>query len=114
MSPSRSPTPCTRGRARYAAAPRSPCAGLTWPVVRVTASMQGLRELRVGATGDGFTWGLAPAPEAYREYLEGFGVALVNAQVAEICFARQECLVSSAHGQADRIQQAVRHEQIGE
>jgi SAM-dependent MidA family methyltransferase len=57
------------------------------PVVRVTASMQGLRELRVGVTGDGFAWVLASAPEAYREYLEGFSVALVNAQVAEICFA---------------------------
>jgi len=57
------------------------------PVVRVTAGMQGLQELRVGAQGDGFAWVLAPAPEAYREYLERFGVALANAQVAEICFA---------------------------
>ncbi|MGH9317943.1 MAG: class I SAM-dependent methyltransferase [Thermoanaerobaculia bacterium] len=57
------------------------------PVVRVTAGMQGLSELRVGAGPDGFAWVLAPAPEAYREYLERFGVALANGQIAEICFA---------------------------
>ncbi len=57
------------------------------PVVRVTVDAQGLRELRVGAEGDGFAWVLAPAPEAYREYLESFGLTLANAQVAEICFA---------------------------
>ena len=33
------PTPCTRRRARYAATPRSSCAGLTLPVVRVTAPL---------------------------------------------------------------------------
>jgi SAM-dependent MidA family methyltransferase len=56
------------------------------PVVRVTGSTKGLQELRVGFEADAFVWKLAPAPEAYREHLERFGVALENGQVGEISF----------------------------
>lgn len=56
------------------------------PVVRVTGSTKGLQELRVDFEGDAFVWRLAPAPEAYREHLERFGVVLENGQVAEISF----------------------------
>jgi len=56
------------------------------PVVRVTGSSRGLQELRVDCEGDGFVWRLAPAPDAYREHLERFGVALEPGQVGEISF----------------------------
>jgi SAM-dependent MidA family methyltransferase len=56
------------------------------PVVRVTGSARGLQELRVDAEGDVFVWRVAPAPEAYREHLERFGVVLEPGQVAEISF----------------------------
>lgn len=56
------------------------------PVVRVTGSAKGLQELRVDFESDAFVWRLVPAPEAYREHLERFGVALEPGQVAEISF----------------------------
>jgi len=56
------------------------------PVVRVTGSPNGLLELRVGFESDAFVWKVAPAPDAYREHLERFGVVLENGQVAEISF----------------------------
>jgi len=56
------------------------------PVVRVTGSSRGLQELRVDVEGDGFVWRLAPAPDAYREHLERYGVSLEPGQVGEISF----------------------------
>ena len=56
------------------------------PVVRVTGSPRGLQELRVGYEGDSFVWRLAPAPEAYREHLERYGITLESGQVGEISF----------------------------
>ncbi|MEO8430401.1 MAG: SAM-dependent methyltransferase [Acidobacteriota bacterium] len=56
------------------------------PVVRVTGSGRGLQELRVDFEGDAFVWKLAPAPDAYREHLERYGVVLEPGQVAEISF----------------------------
>ena len=56
------------------------------PVVRVTGSARGLQELRVDFEGDAFVWRLVPAPEAYREHLERYGVVLEPGQVGEISF----------------------------
>ena len=56
------------------------------PVVRVTGSSRGLQELRVDVEGDGFVWRLAPAPDAYREHLERYGISLEPGQVGEISF----------------------------
>jgi SAM-dependent MidA family methyltransferase len=56
------------------------------PVVRVTGSARGLQELRVDFESDAFVWRLAPAPEAYREHLDRYGVSLEPGQVAEISF----------------------------
>ncbi len=56
------------------------------PVVRVTGSPRGLQELRVDFEGDEFVWRTAPAPDAYREHLERYGVAMEAGQVGEISF----------------------------
>ncbi|MEP6801411.1 MAG: SAM-dependent methyltransferase [Acidobacteriota bacterium] len=56
------------------------------PVVRVTGSSRGLQELRVDFEDDAFVWRTAPAPEAYREHLERYGVAMEPGQVGEISF----------------------------
>ena len=56
------------------------------PVVRVTGSSRGLQELRVDFEGDAFVWRTAPAPEAYREHLDRYGVAMEPGQVGEISF----------------------------
>jgi SAM-dependent MidA family methyltransferase len=57
------------------------------PVVRVVGSERGLEEMRVGVDGDRFIWTRAPAPDAYREHLANFRVALESGQVGEISFA---------------------------
>ncbi len=57
------------------------------PVVRVAGTDQGLDELRVDAEGDHFVWSRTAAPDAYREFLAGFGVRLEPGQVGEISFA---------------------------
>jgi SAM-dependent MidA family methyltransferase len=54
------------------------------PVLRVQGSEEGLRELRVGWRDGAFTWVSAPAPEAAREHLARFGVALEPGQKGEI------------------------------
>ncbi len=56
------------------------------PVVRVVGAGGGLEELRVGTDGDRFFWVRVPAPAAWREYLENFGVILAPGQVGEISF----------------------------
>lgn len=56
------------------------------PVVRVAGAVGGLEELRVDTDGDRFLWVRAPAPEAFREHLESFGVTLAPGQVGEIAF----------------------------
>ncbi len=56
------------------------------PVVRITGSPRGLQELKVDVESDAFVWRLLPAPDAYREHLEEFGVTLETGQVAEISF----------------------------
>jgi SAM-dependent MidA family methyltransferase len=57
------------------------------PIVRVVGSDRGLEEMRVGVDGDRFIWTRAPAPDAYREHLANFRVALESGQVGEISFA---------------------------
>jgi SAM-dependent MidA family methyltransferase len=57
------------------------------PVVRVVGSERGLEEMRVGVDGERFIWMRVAAPEAYREYLSSFHVALEVGQIAEISFA---------------------------
>ncbi len=54
------------------------------PVVRVIGVEAGLQEMRVAAEGDRFVWWSAPAPDALREHLAGFGVVLEPGQKAEI------------------------------
>ncbi|MDQ2869828.1 MAG: SAM-dependent methyltransferase [Acidobacteriota bacterium] len=56
------------------------------PVVRVTGSARGLQELRVDFESDAFVWRTAAAPDAYREHLERYGVAMEAGQVGEISF----------------------------
>jgi SAM-dependent MidA family methyltransferase len=57
------------------------------PVVRVVGGDRGLEEMRVGVDGERFQWVHAPAPEAYREHLASFRVALESGQMGEISFA---------------------------
>jgi SAM-dependent MidA family methyltransferase len=57
------------------------------PVVRVVGAEHGLEEMRVGVEGERFIWVRAPAPEAYREHLASFRVALESGQIGEISFA---------------------------
>jgi SAM-dependent MidA family methyltransferase len=54
------------------------------PVLRLQGSEEGLRELRVGWRDGAFVWVPAPAPEAAREHLARFGVALEPGQKGEI------------------------------
>jgi SAM-dependent MidA family methyltransferase len=57
------------------------------PVVRVVGAERGLDEMRVGVDGDRFIWTRAPAPEAYREHLASYRIALEPGQIGEISFA---------------------------
>jgi SAM-dependent MidA family methyltransferase len=56
------------------------------PVVRVVCGAEGLDEMRVAWDSEAFVWSRAPAPDAFREHLESFGVTLAPGQIAEISF----------------------------
>ena len=56
------------------------------PVVRVVRASEGLEEMRVGVDGDAFVWSRAPAPDAFAEHLQGFGIFLAIGQIGEIAF----------------------------
>ena len=56
------------------------------PVVRVVCGAEGLDEMRVASDTESFQWSRAPAPEAFREHLQSFGVTLAPGQIAEISF----------------------------
>ena len=56
------------------------------PVVRVVCGAEGLDEMRVAWDSESFVWSRSPAPEAFREHLESFGVTLAPGQIAEISF----------------------------
>jgi SAM-dependent MidA family methyltransferase len=57
------------------------------PVVRVVGAERGLDEMRVGVEGERFIWVRVPAPEAYREHLASYRIALQSGQIGEIAFA---------------------------
>lgn len=54
------------------------------PVARVRGSPQGLEEMRVDASSEGFRWAPVPASEQLQSHLAGFDVVLAPGQVAEI------------------------------
>jgi SAM-dependent MidA family methyltransferase len=54
------------------------------PVARVCGAAEGLHEIFVDVDGAAFTEVRRPAPDAYRDYLAGFGVTLETGQMAEI------------------------------
>ena len=65
------------------------------PVVRVVGGDHGLEEMRVGVEGERFQWVRAPAPEAYREHLASFRVALESGQSEKSRSRRRHCIVAS-------------------
>ena len=54
------------------------------PVARVCGSPEGLQEMRVDATAEGFRWTAVPASEAIRRHLVAHGITLAPGQSAEV------------------------------